>query len=465
MPVDPRPRTPAPIPLTLLAAAGAGTGIWLVSTAIARRLPAPLPRALPADWRLDGALGLLREGYTYIGQTCDRLGTDGFRTRIAGLPALCVRGPLAVDVFYSPGLFTRQGALPTSVKRLLQDHGSVATLDDHAHHHRKAMFLHVLAPARLDALVSAADREWAHARRRWRGLAKVPVQAEVRRLLCRAVCEWAGVPLRDADVDRRTGDFASMIDNAARLGPPNWIATRRRQDTERWVRGLVEQVRRGDYVPPRDSALHAIALHRDEHGALLSADVAAVELLNILRPVVAVGSFIAFAAIAVHQHPKWQERLADPSVDDGVVRAFVHEVRRLSPFFPAVAGRARHPFTWDGATIPAGAWVMLDLFGTNLDARTFPDPDTFDPTRFEGAPIMPPQLVPQGGGAHRTGHRCAGEEATVALMVAAVRQLTQRLSYVVPRQPLRLPLNRLPALPDGFVIAEVREMTPAIGRR
>lgn len=457
MPADRQPHARASLPLTVLTSAGVGAGVWLAATAVARRLPAPLPRSLPADPRIDGTWGLLREGYAYIGQTCDRLGTDGFRTRIAGLPALCLRGPEAVDAFYAPGLFTRQGALPASVKRLLQDRGSVATLDDRAHHHRKAMFLDVLAPARLEALVAAADREWAQARRRWRHLARVPLQAEVRRLLCRAVCEWAGVPLRDADVDRRTGDFAAMIDNAARLGPPNWRATRRRQDTERWLGALVAQVRHGDYLPPRPSALHAIALHRDEHGTLLPVEVAVVEVLNVLRPVVAVGSFIAFAAIALHQHPRWRERLADPAVSDDVVRAFVHEVRRLSPFFPAVAGRARRPFRWDGATIPRGAWVMLDLFGTNLDARTFPDPDVFDPSRFEGAPAVPPQLVPQGGGEHRHGHRCAGEEATVALMVAAVRQLTQHMSYAVPRQPLRVPLNRIPALPGGFEIADVHE--------
>jgi fatty-acid peroxygenase len=100
--------------------------------------------------------------------------------------------------------------------------------------------------------------------------------------------------------------------------------------------------------------------------------------------------------------------------------------------------------------------VVLDLYGTNHDPARWDDPDRFDPDRFLSPP-GPFDLVPQGGGDHLTGHRCAGEWVTVALMATATRMLTQRMDYDVPLQDLRLSWRKVPALPDsGFVIADVR---------
>ena len=39
--------------------------------------------------------------------------------------------------------------------------------------------------------------------------------------------------------------------------------------------------------------------------------VAAVELLNLLRPTVAIARFIVFAALALHLHPEWRARVAE----------------------------------------------------------------------------------------------------------------------------------------------------------
>src|SRR3546814_9974873 len=66
---------------------------------------------------------------------------------------------------------------------------------------------------------------------------------------------------------------------------------------------------------------------------MLSPRVAAVELLNILRPTVAVSVFITFTAHALHQLPACRQNL---QADDGYLECFVQEVRRFYPFFPAV---------------------------------------------------------------------------------------------------------------------------------
>ena len=106
---------------------------------------------------------------------------------------------------------------------------------------------------------------------------------------------------------------------------------------------------------------------------------------------------------------------------------------------------------------PAGRRVLFDLYGTNHDPRLWPEPDLFRPDRFAGWREDPYSLVPQGGGEHLPGHRCAGEWITIELVTQAVGLLTGAMRYRVPPQDLALDLGRVPTLPpSGFVLTDVR---------
>ncbi|MDF2096949.1 hypothetical protein [Aquibaculum arenosum] len=72
----------------------------------------------------DHTLPFLREGYDFISRRCDRLQSDRFLTRLMLRPVLCTRGAEAAEMVYEGGRFTRQGALPPTTLRLLQDKGS-----------------------------------------------------------------------------------------------------------------------------------------------------------------------------------------------------------------------------------------------------------------------------------------------------------------------------------------------------
>ena len=78
-----------------------------------------------------------------------------------------------------------------------------------------------------------------------------------------------------------------------------------------------------------------IAWRREPDGKPLSSGTAAVELINILRPTVAVTRFVAFAGLALHDHPKWRRRFETGTEAD--LEPFVQEVRRFYPFFPSPA--------------------------------------------------------------------------------------------------------------------------------
>jgi fatty-acid peroxygenase len=286
------------------------------------------------------------------------------------------------------------------------------------------------------------------------GQPEVVLFDEAEELLCRAACEWAGAPLAETEVTRRTHEMTAMIDAPAALGLRYWRGRRARQRAEGWARDLVERVRAGGLDTPEGSALRVIATHRGLDGALLDTQIAAVELLNIIRPTVAVARFITFAALALHEHPECRKRI---EADEAYLEWFVQEVRRYYPFFPLVVARASRDFEWRGERLPQGHKVILDLYATDHDARLWDDPEEFRPERFRDWDGDAFDFIPQGGGDHLTGHRCPGESPTIELMKVAVRFLVTSMEYKVPAQDLSVSLSRIPAEPKSrFVIGAVR---------
>jgi fatty-acid peroxygenase len=414
--------------------------------------------AFPRAPGFDNSLALLAEGYQFMPRRHAALDSDAFTTRLMLQRVLCVRGEDAARMFYQPGRFTRRHALPPAAISLLQDVGSVITLDGEAHHKRKAMLMSLFGPLERQRLVGLAAAEWRTRFARWPGQGRVMVQQAAEEVLCRAACHWAGIPISAEDADQRTREFSTMAAAAGSAGPLNWRAQLVRSRTRHWARALIDAVRAGQVQPAFDSPLNVIARHRDADGQLIARKHAAAELINLLRPTVAVSRYIAFALLALHEHPQWRARLAG---DDACLTRFVQEVRRYYPFIPAIGGRALHDFEWHDYHVTKGTWVLFDLYGTNHHPALWGDPEVFRPERF-GSELRRWQgsgfdLVAQGGGDHYAGHRCPGESATVDLVKSALQLFTGEIAYDVPPQDLTVSLRRMPAMPNsGFVIDKVR---------
>jgi fatty-acid peroxygenase len=309
-------------------------------------------------------------------------------------------------------------------------------------------------PAGIQRLVELAADRWRERIGVWEGRERVTLFPALQGLYCRAVCEWAGIPLVEAEARQRTREFAAMIDGAGAIGPRNWRGQLLRWRTERWARRVVEEVRDGSRAAPEGSAVHIFATHRDLDGRLLTPEVAAVELINLLRATTAVARFVTFEALALHDHPEWQERLQ--GADDADVERFVQEVRRCYPFFPFIGERVLVDLEWQGHHFAEGAWLALDLDGTDHDARVWDDPEAFRPERFLTWDRSLFDFVPQGGGNHYRSHRCPGEWIVIALMKDAARQLTSAMRYDVPPQDLTVDRSRMPTIPASrFVVDHV----------
>jgi len=417
-------------------------------------------RAAPRAAGFDNTFALLREGYRFLPDRSSALGSDVFATRLMLRRVLCVRGEDAARMFYQPGRFTRRHALPPTALALLQDTGSALTLDGEAHRRRKGMLMSLLGPDERLRLVELAQAAFRARFALWPTQDRVIVQREAEDVLCQAVCQWAGIPVDADEARKRAREFATMIGAAGGAGPRNWRAQLVRHRTEQWARALIDAVRAGTVTPDIDSALNVIARHRDADGHLLDRKHAAVELINVLRPTVAVARFIVFGVLAMHENPHCRARIA--AGDDAYLTMFTQEVRRYYPFFPAVGGRALHDFEWRGMRVAKGTWVLLDLYGTDHHPDIWGDPGVFRPERFERRDGSGFDLIPQGAGDHYAGHRCAGEFATIDLVKACLRLFATEIAYRVPPQDLSVSLRRMPARPaSGMRIDRVRVLRAA----
>ncbi len=405
----------------------------------------PMTPAIPDLGVLDSTAGFLADGYEFGRRRFARVRGDAFRTRLMGRPVIVLFGAEAARRFGDGHHFSRERALPSTVQHLLQDKGSVQTLQDDQHHHRKSLFIEVLRPAQLERLRAAFAAEWREALSNAHG-APIAVADASAIALTRAILAWSGIPPERVHTDRLSEHLVAMIDNAAKLGPSHWRARLMRRRTERWAAQVIEAVRAGRMPVASDAPIAALARHTDATGHPLALDIAAVELLNLLRPTVAVSRFLAFTALALIEHPEWCTRIRDGAD----VAWFVNEVRRTAPFFPVVGGTARSPFEWRGGRIAAGDWVLLDLWATNHDPRSWTAPDHFEPDRFAGWSGDVNTLIPQGAGSLEEDHRCPGEGATITLMGEFARSFCAGEVHV-PEQDFTVDRRRFPAMPADHV--------------
>ncbi|KAB7709090.1 cytochrome P450 [Bacillus aerolatus] len=405
---------------------------------------------MPREEGIDHSLSLMREGYMYILNRRHSFNSDIFETRLLGKKAICMGGKEAAEVFYDTEKFKRKNAAPNRVVQTLFGKNGVQSLDGQNHKHRKEMFMSIMSPNGLEKLTSITKKQWEIAVDKWRQMDKVILYEEVQEIMCRTACQWAGVTIQEDEVKRLTKDLGAMFESAAAIGPNHWLGRNARNRVEKWIGELIDRVRDGKVNPPENTTLHRFAWYRDLEGNLLDTDTAAVEVINILRPIAAIAIFINFIALAVHHYPEEREKLT--SGDEKHAQMFIQEVRRFYPFFPFVAALVKKDFTWNGYKFEEGTLTLLDLYGTNHDPEIWENPDVFSPERFakwEGSPFS---FIPQGGGDYFMGHRCAGEWVTIEVMKVSLDYLANRIDYEVPDQDLSFSMVSMPSIPHSKVV-------------
>jgi fatty-acid peroxygenase len=397
----------------------------------------------------DRTFALVRHGYLFS----DLLDKDtphrGSATpiRLLGRRSLVLRGPEGVELFYDQNRVVRRRALPAAVAHSLFGKGAVYGLDGPEHRHRKQLFLDATSPALVADLAARVGQKWQAELDGWLRSRRGTVLPSAVRAIGEAAQEWAGVPDASIVMQRRARDLVQIVDGFGRLGLPHLRSRLARRRADAWAASVIQEVRSGRRRPPTGSVADVMAFARDPAGELLPLRTAGVELLNVLRPTVAVSYFVVFAARQLEANPDLNDACA--AANPEMVRMFSEEVRRLSPVVPVIGARSRCPFAWNGHRVRTGDRLVLDVYGTNHDPANWRDADTFDPSRFRRRDERNrPDFIPQGGGAVDTGHRCPGEDLTLSVLDQMIPRLA-RLDWRIHPDDQEVSLTRVPARPDG----------------
>ncbi|MEV6785915.1 cytochrome P450, partial [Streptomyces sp. NPDC051098] len=186
----------------------------------------------------------MTKGYAWLPDRMRASGGLPVQTRILGRTTTAVRGREAVRLFYDDQHVRRRSALPGPVLDTLFGRGAVHTLDGQQHLARKALFMSLLknrgAVARL---AERAGAEWDAAARDWAVRPAVELFTESSRVLTRAVCDWAGIPLGAAETAELADDLVAMVDGFAAIGPRHLKARAARARREVWLEALIRTAR------------------------------------------------------------------------------------------------------------------------------------------------------------------------------------------------------------------------------
>jgi fatty-acid peroxygenase len=373
-----------------------------------------------------------------------------------GERTICMLGEEAARIFCDPQKFVRAGAMPSFMLATLFGFGTIHGLDDAPHACRKRMFMSMVTDKNHASFATIFERWLTKYARRWAsGGKRLLFYEALHEPLTGAICEWVGVPLKDdSDLVVRTKLIAALFDDCASFPSRHILSRLSRYYAEEWIAHLVSDIRRSGAQKnnPQD-ALHTIAWHRDVSGELLSPRIAAVEVLNLLRPTVAASIFVTHAAVLLHQHPEVRERLRKREPNFSYYCA--QEVRRMTPFAPALPARVRNSFTWRDKHFSKGMQVVLAIYGTNHDPRLWAEPEKFNPDRFKDWQDTQYNFIPQGPGDANVHHRCPGEGIATEVLKVALDHLACKWEYDVPtRQDFDIDWMAFPALPKHHMIIQ-----------
>ncbi len=419
-------------------------------------------RTTPREAGFENGLKVLWEGYNYIPNRLRIYQSDIFETRLLGRRTVCMGGEEAARLFYDETKIKRKGAASNVALKTLLGPDSVFTLDDEEHRNRKQTFLDVMSEEQIEDWKETLRKHFLQSAYDWSKQPLIIFYEEVKLVLTKAVCEWAGVPLPEEEVEKRMHQLADILEIIVRPKYKAPKALKSRKEGNAWGEELVQRVREGELHPAEHTALYQFAFQKNLDGTLIDKRSAATDLMSILRPSVAIAIFISFVALTLHQHPEIKAKLQKEDSDSLYYEAFVQEVRRYYPFIPCNAGRAREDFTWQGYEIEKDTLVVFDFYGTCFDERIWENPETFNPERFLDWETNPSdqvqyKLVAQGGGDYLEGHRCPGEWNTVEAMKVTAEILVKNMIYDIPSQDLGYSMSQIPMMPkSGIVMANVR---------
>lgn len=418
----------------------------------------PMNQRIPKEKGIDHTVDLIREGYPFIQKRIKKYQSPIVISRVFGKRVIFLSGVEQAKVFYNDRYFKRHGVAPMRVQKTLFGKQAIQGLDGKEHLKRKQLFMSLLTPEYEKKFIDLCVMNLEHKAKEWEEKkTSIKLFDESKKILFLSVCEWTAVPYPKDKAKEILEDFGYMIYSFGRIGSYYRRGKRSRKCVEHWIENLIEDVRSGRFEVDENTPLYQMSMYRDINGELLNVKIAARELINLLRPIIAIATYITFVAVALYENPGCKEKLRNK--DTLYLEMFCQEVRRYYPFSPFVGAKVKKSFRWNQCIFKKNTLVLLDLYGMMHDEKLFKQPYRFNPDRFKDRKECLYDLMPQGGGNIQTGHRCAGDILTLKVMMTFTDFLVNKIEYTVPKQDLCIPLNHIPTLPSsGFIMKNVKRI-------
>ncbi|PIN14520.1 protopanaxadiol 6-hydroxylase [Handroanthus impetiginosus] len=115
-------------------------------------------------------------------------------------------------------------------------------------------------------------------------------------------------------------------------------------------------------------------------------------------------------------------------------RNAVNETLRMAPASLGYFRDVIHDFNFAGYTVPKGWKIFLSLSTMHKNPKYYPNPDKFDPSRFEGNGPAPFTFTPFGGGPRM----CPGNEFARHAALVFMHNLLIRFTWgkLIPKEKI-----------------------------
>ena len=388
---------------------------------------------------------------------------------------------LVSEILSHPDRYTKNNQFYREVRSALGN--GMLTSQDDVWHRQRRFLAPMFTPKRISTNYAAIMVEETHAMvRRWpqaaAGGTEVDVRAEMIGLTARIIGRILfGTDMASALPKLTELRYVSDVIMQRGFAPhpaPTWLPTRANRRLASGLAGLRDIVdaiiaqRRRRSAPESAPDLLGRLLHaRDSENSqdrLSDDEVADQVLIFLLAGHDTTASTLACLLVELARTPKWQQTVRD-ELDQGLAGQMItpadlddlpwtmRAVREAMRLYPAAHSIGRSTATDEvlhGYRIPAGSAVVISPWAVHRSPKIWPDPDTFDPRRFD----VPAGQFP-GGHKYAWFPFGAGPRACIGMQLAMLETpivlatILQnfRLSTSVQSIPLEAAVTLRPAEP------------------